>query len=379
MLTQLDLKTFKCFELLKLPLGALTLLAGLNAAGKSSVLQSLVLLHQTMREHEWSTRLSLNGSMISLGTATDVIDQVSGRGSFEFGLFDDQTNCNWTFAGDRKDMSLDVGRIEVGGEAYQDIEALRYLVPADADEAVQSLALRIRDLTYISAERAGPREVYPLEDQHGIPTVGPAGENVVSVLYRNRDERVVDELLVPGAVPTLLHQVEARLGRFFQGCRLEVGEISNLNSAILRVKVSPETEFLRPVHCGFGITQALPIIVAALSAPKGSILLIENPEVHLHPAGQALMGRLLAEVAHTGIQVIVETHSDHVLNGVRRSVRMESVAAEEVAVHFFMRRSEDSSQVLSPIVDSSGNIDVWPDGFFDQFDKDMNYFAGWGE
>ena len=108
-------------------------------------------------------------------------------------------------------------------------------------------------------------------------------------------------------------------------------------------------------------------------------MLIENPEVHLHPAGQAHMGQLLAEAAHAGIQIIVETHSDHVLNGIRRSVKSERIRAEEVAIHFFRQRSPDYSQVLSPTLDSSGNIDVWPEGFFDQFDKDMNYFAGWGE
>ena len=75
MIKQLDLKTFKCFELLRLPLGPLTLLSGTNASGKSSVLQSLVLLNQTMLENEWSTRIMLNGSAAELGTVTDVVDQ----------------------------------------------------------------------------------------------------------------------------------------------------------------------------------------------------------------------------------------------------------------------------------------------------------------
>ena len=68
MLTRLDLEHFKCFDLLKLPIGRLTFLSGSNASGKSSVLQSLVLLHQTIREQEWSTRLLLNGSELRLGT-----------------------------------------------------------------------------------------------------------------------------------------------------------------------------------------------------------------------------------------------------------------------------------------------------------------------
>ena len=79
MVTRLDLKHFKCFDLLRLPLGHLTLLSGTNASGKSSVLQALVLLHQTIREHEWSTRLMLNGEAIKLGTVLDVVDKVHGR------------------------------------------------------------------------------------------------------------------------------------------------------------------------------------------------------------------------------------------------------------------------------------------------------------
>ena len=79
MLIRIDLRHFKCFESLKLPLRPLTLLSGANAAGKSSVLQALVLLHQTMREHEWSSRLMLNGTAVELGTVADVIDQVHGR------------------------------------------------------------------------------------------------------------------------------------------------------------------------------------------------------------------------------------------------------------------------------------------------------------
>ena len=135
--------------------------------------------------------------------------------------------------------------------------------------------------------------------------------------------------------------------------------------------------FRPPVHTGFGLTQVLPIVVAALSAQPGGPLLIENPEVHLHAAGQAAMGGLLAATAAAGIQVIVETHSDHVLNGIRRTVRNGTLAADDAVLHFFRPRplSEQAGlpQVHSPVLDAEGNVDVWPDGFFDQFDKDMNY------
>ena len=78
-ITGIDLKHFKCFDLLKLPLRPLTLLSGANASGKSSVLQALLLLHQTITEHEWSDRLLLNGGAIRLGTVADVVDQRARR------------------------------------------------------------------------------------------------------------------------------------------------------------------------------------------------------------------------------------------------------------------------------------------------------------
>ena len=100
--------------------------------------------------------------------------------------------------------------------------------------------------------------------------------------------------------------------------------------------------------------------------------------MHLHPAGQALMGQFLSEVASAGVQVVVETHSDHVLNGVRRAVRAEKLDSQLVAIHFFRQRAAEEAQVVSPTLDRRGNLDSWPGGFFDQFDKDMNHFADWG-
>lgn len=379
MLTRLDLQLFKCFELLRLPLAPLTLLSGANASGKSSALQALVLLHQTMREHEWSTRLMLNGAAIRLGTVADVVDKVHGRHAFEVGVVDGEQTYNWTFTGERSEMSMAVERVVVGGAMDKKPDVLRYLVPPEMDGSVISLANRLRSLTYITAERVGPREVYSLEDRQVAPVVGPMGEHSVSMLHWGRDEHVLDELALPDVAPTRLRQVEARMRTLFPGCGLIVQQVPQANAVTLGLRNSDDTDFHRPIHAGFGLTQILPIVVAALSAAKGDILLIENPEVHLHPAGQALMGQFLADVARAGVQIIVETHSDHVLNGIRRSVKAEQLPAEDVAIHFFRPRSADAAQVLSPQLDRSGNVDTWPEGFFDQFDKDMNYFAGWGK
>lgn len=385
MLTQIDLRHFKCFTLLQLPLSPLTLLSGANSSGKSSVLQALVLLHQTMREHEWSSRLMLNGSAVQLGTVFDVIDQVHGRRSCQIVLWDSETSYQWEFVGERDEMSMAVTRIRVDDSEKDLPEALHHLLPWVYGEEMLmpagDLTRRLWGLTYLTAERLGPRDTYLLEDPQHASVVGPRGEHAVSVLYSGRDLRILDGLTIEGVVPTRLRQVEARMSRFFPGCELDLVKVAQTNAVTLGIRTTRSTDFHRPIHTGFGLTQVLPIVVAALSADEGGLLLIENPEVHLHPAGQAAMGEFLAEVAAAGVQVILESHSDHVLNGVRRAVKKGVLAPDQAALHFFRRRQDEKEelavQVESPTMDSDGNVDSWPDGFFDQFDKDMNYFAGW--
>ena len=375
MLNRLELRSFKCFELLRLPLAPMTLLTGHNASGKSSVLQALVLMHQTMLEQEWSTRLVLNGASVRLGT----VREVTGRGGYEFALEDDESAYRWTFSGDRRDMSMEVQSVEINGRTWDSPKELRYLVPPERTEASDSLTRPLRDLSYITADRIAPQEAHPLEDPRLVRVVGPRGENTISVLHWERDRPVLDELVLPGAPAFLLRQVELRMRKLFPGFELELQLPLRGNAVSLGLRTSNAIDFHSPVHTGFGLTQILPIIVAALSADKEDILLVENPEVHIHPAGQAQMGQFFADIARAGVQVIVETHSDHVLNGVRRSVKDSQLISEQVAIHYFRSPSDESTQVMSPVLDDSGNVDDWPEGFFDQFDKDASYFAGWGE
>ncbi len=386
MFTRIDLEHFKCFTILKLPLRPLTLLSGVNASGKSSVLQALALLHQTIRDHEWSSCLMLNGSAVNLGTVADVVDQVHGRRSMAIALLDDETPVRWGFTGDHGDMTMDVTRATVVEDGRDDggweSSGIRYLMPWRREEPdlAKSLARRLGGLTYLTAERQGPREMYPLIDIQRAPVVGVTGEHAVSVLYAGGDEQVLEKLAADGAPPTRLRQTEKRMASFFPGCDLELRKVRMTDVMTMGLRTAKDTAYHRPVHTGFGLTQVFPIVVAALSAKKNDLLLIENPEVHLHPAGQARMGEFLAEVASAGVQVILETHSDHVLNGIRRAVKNQMLPAESVALHFFRPRSDDDvnvAQVESPCIDGHGRIDSWPEGFFDQFDRDMDYFAGW--
>jgi predicted ATPase len=389
-ISRIDLELFKCFKLLKLPLEPLTLLTGANASGKSTVLQALVLLHQTILNHEWSNRIQLNGTELELGTATDIVDKTYGRRQFGIAIIDNNCSVQWKFnyGDDKMSMSAPVETVDVNGQTTENPKKLRFLLPETLTPPEENLAQRLRSLTYLTAERVGPRDGYQLQDPIATQVVGPRGENAIGLLYQRRDAEVLSPLVLESAPPTLLKQVGERMKTFFPGTSLIVQLVPQTNIVTLGLRTSDATDFHRPINVGFGLTQILPIIIAALAAPSESLLLIENPEVHLHPAGQARMGEFLAEVAAAGIQVLLESHSDHILNGIRRAVKTGKMQADKVALHFFKPRHEEDElnpqeeklvQVISPTLDSSGNIDHWPEGFFDQFDKDLNYFAGWGE
>ena len=272
-----------------------------------------------------------------------------------------------------------VSLVSVNGAIVENPHELRHLLPTGNSVFASTLIRSLRDLTYVTAERLAPQEAYQLEDPSLVSGVGPRGEHAVSVLHWGRDEPVIDELVLRDVARWRFHQVQERMSILFPGCEIDLQQVPRTNTLTLGLRTSRATDFHKPAHTGFGITQILPIMVAALSAAKNDLLLLENPEVHLHPAGQALIGQFLAEAAHAGIQVVAETHSDHVLNGVRRAVRTGKIAPEQVAIHFFRPPSDGATQVLSPSLDVSGNIDDWPEGFFDQFDKDANYFAGWAD
>lgn len=379
MIERLDLKHFKCFEELKLPLSQLTLLSGSNAAGKSTVIQSLNLLHQTIASHEWSNRLLLNGNIVNAGTVQDVVDKVNGRRGFQVGLITEEHSFQWSFSGEREDMSVTVDSVTVDGEVLNSPEKLHFLLPDDSSSVTKDMAKRLYSMTYISAERIGPRDYYLLDDLQNVPVVGSKGENTVSLLYSRQGDEVLPGMVDSSVSSKLFQQVQFRMQQFFPGCELVVDRVPTINAVTLGIRTSEDTGFHRPMHVGFGLTQILPIVVAGLAAKKDDLLIIENPEVHLHPAGQSMMGQFLGTVASAGVQVIVETHSDHLLNGVRRAVKSRALNPDKVNIHYFQPRDIEGSQVASPQIDAEGNISYWPKGFFDQYEVDMNYFAGWGE
>ena len=105
-------------------------------------------------------------------------------------------------------------------------------------------------------------------------------------------------------------------------------------------------------------------------APPGALCLIENPEAHLHPRGQTKMAELAVRAAVAGVQVIVETHSDHFLDGVRIAVRDGLITPEQTAIHYFSRAG-NAARITSPEIDNDGRLSEWPEGFFDQHEENL--------
>lgn len=372
MLREIHLASFKCFENLNLPLAPLTLLTGVNGGGKSSVMQALVLLAQTIRLREWGTALLLAGPDLALGSVADVMNQNASRRVLSLGLVSDEQEITWQFeAEDRRALTMNLSGIQVDGEQYALEKNIRWLMPLDLANS-SPIIRALRHLSWITAERTGPRELLPLADAVEHLQVGRHGEMAAGMLYWREDEPVRPDLCLPDVPNTLFHQVRAYMRQFFPGCDFKVSPIDGASAISLRLRSDPRSDFQRPQNVGFGLTQLFPILVAVLAARPGDVLLIENPEVHLHPRAQQEIGCLLAKAATSGVQVIMESHSDHVLNGVRLGVKQEIIAAQNVRVHFFAPQPGQAVKAISPTIDAHGRLDQWPDGFFDQFDHALS-------
>jgi predicted ATPase len=126
--------------------------------------------------------------------------------------------------------------------------------------------------------------------------------------------------------------------------------------------------FSKPVpatHVGFGLTHVLPIVLSVLASQPGDMVIIENPEAHLHPAAQTRLVGFLARAAASGVQIVVETHSDHVLNSLRVAVKQRVILSEQISLNFFS--ASEPRHVRIPM-GQHGELKNWPHGFFDEYD-----------
>lgn len=371
MIRSLHLYNYKCFEDQSFEFKKLTLLAGLNGTGKSSALQALLLLRQSYQQALLQTTgLALNGDLVHIGTARDALYEGAKENVIGFDLvLDDETiNGTWRFS---YDSESDVLKLLPRSPGVVD-----YIY---SPNHIDGSSLFNSNFQYLQAERIGPRRFFETSDflVKQRRQLGSAGEYTTQFLNAFRDESISSAILShPASVSTSLKdQVEAWLGEVSPGTRINLTPNLDNDTVILQYSYPMGNQFsnwYRATNVGFGITYALPIVVAVLSSRPDTLLLIENPEAHLHPHGQAKMGELFALAASSGIQVVIETHSDHVLNGIRLAVHGGKLSPNDVQLHYFQRNPENGQAlVTSPQIDRNGRIDQWPDGFFDEWDKSL--------
>ena len=379
MLDSLRLDSFRCFEAVDLPLRGLTLLTGLNGAGKSTLIQALAVLKQTLQSDLRTSQLMLNGPEVTLGSFNRVVHDLTDGTHFAIGVSSGEERLLWTFEGERHDLAAQVAQVAIGGDRCQDVDEFHFLLPTSAvTENRINIMKSIASVTHLTSERPTPQAIHRLELPQAPKSVGRDGSVAVALLHMLRDEVVEQGARHPDVKnPRLIAQVEGWMRHLFPGFRMQVVHFPDSNVVTLGIRLSDATNFHSPAQTGYGLTQVLPVFIAALVSRPGEILAVENPENDLHPRGQALVGEFLCRIAACGVQVLVESHSDHVLNGIRRAVKERTIESGEAIVHF-LSTSEDGGPMIDTLeVDENGVIDAWPVGFFDQLERDLEFFAGW--
>jgi predicted ATPase len=354
-----------------LSLSNLNLLTGMNGTGKSSVFQALLLLRQSyLKNNLLAKGIDLNGVLCDIGIAKDAIYQYASNALIEIAFsMEEQKNYRWQFE-------------------YQEPTAtfMRLLNPP---EPLEDINLFGNHFQYLSAARLAPQKSY-LKDTYQVEVLRQIsyqkglGEFVAHFLHYYAHEKIAFPNLKHPLSDSeeLLDQANIWLREIMQNVEVIVSENRGLNAFEIRYQFTstqavPTNEF-KAENVGFGISYVLPIIVVILSAKPDSLIMIENPEAHLHPKAQSKLAELMALAAQNGVQILIETHSDHIVNGTLVAVRKykthQGIAPDKVKIHYFLR--QHTTSVINLPVLEGGKIKNPPAGFFDQIETDLETLMG---
>ena len=319
MVQQLRIKNFKCFEDAEFSFKKLNILTGPNSSGKSTVIQAL-LLNQQM---EQSGTKNFNGKYISLGQMTDI------------------KNC--------------YTRGEVSIFSEKDI--------------------RNQNVLYLATDRKGPDTDYKqnLDNEFEI---GIHGEYAFDFLSKQRMEPVSEQdyIFDDSVGVNLGNQVDYWLD-YLCGYTVTAERIEGTTTVKVAYRTEDNVKEFKAIHVGTGVTYLATLIIASLICKKNDLLIIENPELYLHPAAQSKFMEFFVFMASKGLQIVLETHSDHIINGVRKAVKRKHIASTDVNLFFLKKENGISIPVVIELSDD-GVIKNQEKGFFDQFDDDLDVLLG---
>lgn len=345
MLKEIGIRNYKCFSELNLELKCMNVLSGANAAGKSSVIQALLLASATMKEKE--NNIDINQALgVQIGNPQALVAQnpVEGyEGDFGFSVKEDDTVASFCYKIDKM-SPLNLTYTKTGKQMESRV-------------------------FYLNAERVGPRISYPAG---GEEIIRPDGSNAAYVV----DQADFKNLQVPLSVRSensnkFSAQVEGWMNLILGDVQLRVSTELTKASTDIRYRNSMVDHDISPTMTGFGISYIFSIVSMALwcTMQKNTVLIVENPEAHLHPAAQSRIGKFLQIVSDTGVQVIIETHSEHVIDGIRVQAAAMNIT-DHVLIHFFHQNNR-KIMVDRITVTESGELSDWPVGFFDQKTQDL--------
>lgn len=323
MITKIELKGFKSYVDYAFELKPLTILTGLNSSGKSSVIQAIRMMdNMSSREnggsHVWN---------LGLGSDSELVNP----------------NCeNFQISAWKNH------RHEEAWFSYNSSKSKNKLWPMPS-------------CIYVAADRLGATSTIPIYEDEAL---GGRGENVLRRIDHFRDEQLPEILREDAEGTTLNYVLRYWLQKISPGVKFDyrIEEKADVSYSLY--------DNHRSANVGYGLSYSLPVIVALLTSTleTGTIVLIENPEAHLHPQGQAEMARLICLCVEAGAQVVVETHSDHLFDGVRIYAKeSENHFASKVATFWCQLDDNRNTQVERCQIQENGRLDHWPKHMFDQF------------
>lgn len=343
MFKNINISNFKCLVKESMEFKNITILTGANAVGKSSIIQSLLLLEGASKKNS-NEILDVNKILgIQIGSPKTLVAQNAvGNAEYDFQLSAD---------GKYVDYFIDK---ENGLDLY-----------CEKDKKFE-----FPELQYVNAERMGPRMFYSAGGEKKIRQDGSNATYLVECAD-NSGLVISTELMLSDISGKFSYQVECWMSTILGELQLQI-QVDNVKAqSELRIKNGMTNEAIIPTLTGFGISYVFPIVVAGLLATTNhnQVLIVENPEAHLHPSAQSAIGKFLAIIAASGTQVIVETHSEHVIDGARMQMTcMEST--EDMLVNY-MSQEYGNMNILKINIDKKGELDEWPEGFFDQKQTDL--------
>lgn len=368
MINEINLHNFKCYKDQPFSLSTLTVFCGSNSVGKSTAIQALSIPLQSHFDDE----ITLNGTLTEVGFIGDIHNKSpkDERLSIELKI-DDSVKCwGYEFQEEQKKKS----KVSIS------------LIPEKSSGASQPYQKLLSNFQFLQAERFGPRNNFDITESNRFHSdwLGAKGEFTAELLsqvdnfgrlfvggvFHARGSDAEPRLHPSESKPSLLSHIDAWMKEISPGISV-VSKLVEEASVAVNVFSQNDNESIKPLNVGFGVSYALSIVTALLHTKKGGLVIIENPEAHLHPKGQSYLGRLIALTAMAGVQVIIETHSDHLLNGIRVITRTNEDFNPSLFTLYYVSHGEEQSNVEKITLAKDGKLSNWPDGFFDQQAQDM--------